>query len=1204
MARPRDSRSPSPAGSHTARRRKDDDRRDRDRDRDRERDRERDRDRDRDRDRNRNGDYRRRSRSPPNRRFDDRDRDRGRPNRDHDIYRRRERSPDRRDDDLYRGSRRDDRDRRRSRDRRPERPRSPDRSALRSRDGDRDHRLRGDDFRDRNRPPREGPSDPPPRRGDDARPRGPVKPEVKESKDNEPAKSTPTQPMSEADKKAERLRKLQAMKEKHALKEAKDATMTSGNTRKLLAEMDQKATGIPSPVLRDSPSAVSSPPDSTAPGTPGTPVAYSGKFDPKALARNAKTARAQSPAMLGDVKVVASGNQAGPKISTALDKGGLLPTNRTISTFGFQRAAEPQKSAAKRKIDMGDEETVKRKLVKLPNFALENADLTPYADDDDDAEEDMDLLAQNEEDAAQAQRILHERRDEQLQKENMAMDIDTEEAVNGEAKTDDVDMDKEGSEIDPLDAFMETLDQAAPAPGINPALNKKTNKKEVSQPEAYFSEDDYGYEAESADPASILAMAAKKKKKDIPKIDYSKLDLDPVRKNFWTEPQELRDLTEEEVTDLRAQLDGIKVSGKNVPKPVKKWSQCGLARPILETIEKLGFQNPTPIQMQALPVIMSGRDVIAVAKTGSGKTMAFALPMLRHVKDQKPVTGDDGAIAIVMTPTRELCTQITSDLQPFAKALKLRVVAAYGGAPIKDQIAELKRGAEIIVATPGRFIDLLAANSGRVTNLKRATYLVLDEADRMFDMGFEPQVMRIFNNVRPERQTVLFSATMPRIIDSLTKKVLVDPVEITVGGRSVVAKEIDQKVEVIPEEEKFNRLLAILGDLYANDDDVRTLIFVERQENADDLLRSLLRRGYGCMSLHGGKDQEDRNSTISDFKKGVCPIVIATSIAARGLDVKQLKMVINYDAPNHLEDYVHRAGRTGRAGETGTAITFITEEQENCAAAIARALEQSGQPVPERLDQMRKSWKEKVKAGKAKDASGFGGKGLEKLDKDREAARLRERKTHRVEGEEEDVKEDDPKEDDKAAKAKAAILGATSTIVSRDQAKAEAEVKAKTGVEPVKPGPKPTNAPSGASGGALDKAAEAINTINARLARAGQLRPGQPIDNKGPDAGAFHATLEINDFPQKARWAVTNRTNVAKILEATGVSITSKGIYYPPGKDPGPNGEPKLYILIEGDTEVVVSAALSEMKRLLTDATLAAADQESRAAPSGRYQIT
>ncbi len=279
-------------------------------------------------------------------------------------------------------------------------------------------------------------------------------------------------------------------------------------------------------------------------------------------------------------------------------------------------------------------------------------------------------------------------------------------------------------------------------------------------------------------------------------------------------------------------------------------------------------------------------------------------------------------------------------------------MCAYGGSPIKDQIADLKRGAEIIVCTPGRMIDLLAANSGRVTNLKRVTYVVLDEADRMFDMGFEPQVMKIVSNVRPDRQTVLFSATFPRQMEALARKILVRPVEIVVGARSVVAEEITQIVEVRSDETKFVRLLELLGELYDTDEDARTLIFVDRQEAADSLLRDLMRRGYPCMSIHGGKDQIDRDSTISDFKNGVVPVLVATSVAARGLDVKQLKLVVNYDCPNHMEDYVHRVGRTGRAGNTGTAVTFITEEQDRYSIDIAKALKLSKQKVPESLQNL------------------------------------------------------------------------------------------------------------------------------------------------------------------------------------------------------------------------------------------------------------
>ncbi|KAH0526435.1 hypothetical protein TsFJ059_009755 [Trichoderma semiorbis] len=1220
MARPRDSRSPSPAGSHfnSRRHRKDDDRRDA-------------------RDRRDDGrDTRRRSSSrSPDYRY--RDRDRGRDNRDRggrdrdrdrdrDNFRRRDRSLDRRDDDFYRGPR--DRRGARSRERLAPRARSPDRRRDRSRD---DFRRRDDS---RNRSRREGTADSHPRssRADSRSRKTPVADSGRNGAD-EAQKAKPNAAQSEVDKKAERLAKLEAWKKKKELEGQKQKEVNASQTRNLLAEMDKRAkegsTAVSSPVVS---SAASPAPVDSGSVSPAKP--YTGKFDPKTIAKKSAVQRSHdtTKGALGSIDVQP------PTIAMPVKKtiaASALPTNRAkASSFGFGKShAEGDKLTNKRKLDMDEEVVTKRQLTKLPSLPIE-ADDTPYADQDEDDESDGDNFAENEEEAAAAARAAHERR---LQAENQAetqvengaetqvenqaenqadeeMKDDEPQAAqepngdhvthvtNGEETADkappaeQMDVDEEEDEVDPLDAFMDDLQQTETVK--NPL--KKAAVKKQQEPEAYFSDDDYAFdnEGDQEADAALLAIANKRKKKDIPSVDYSKIDLQPIRKNFWVEPAELSSLSEADVTDLRLELDGIKVNGKDVPKPVQKWAQCGLTRQTLDVIGSLGFEKPTPIQMQALPALMSGRDVVGVAKTGSGKTMAFLLPMFRHIKDQEPLKDTDGPVGLIMTPTRELATQIHRDCKPFLKMMNLRAVCAYGGAPIRDQIAELKRGAEIIVCTPGRMIDLLAANQGRVTNLRRVTYVVLDEADRMFDMGFEPQVMKIFANMRPDRQTILFSATMPRLIDSLTKKVLKSPIEITVGGRSVVAKEIEQIVEIREEGSKFLRVLELLGELYDKDEDARSLIFVERQEKADDLLKELMQKGYPCMSIHGGKDQVDRDSTISDFKKGVVPILIATSVAARGLDVKQLKLVINYDAPNHLEDYVHRAGRTGRAGNTGTAVTFVTPEQENCAPGIAKALEQSDQPVPERLNEMRKSHREKVKSGKAKDSSGFGGKGLDRLDAEREAARLRERKTHRAEGEEEEVKEEGKKEeeDKKIEKTLSAIKAATSTVQARETARAEGGESGKGGQPVVATGDKGKDP--------LDKVSSAVSAINSRLGKAGQLRSGQPIDNKGPDAGAFHATLEINDFPQKARWAVTNRTNVAKILEATGTSITTKGSFYPPGKEVPAGAEPKLYILIEGDTELVVSAALNEMTRLLREGTIAAADADSRAPASGRYTVT
>ena len=810
-----------------------------------------------------------------------------------------------------------------------------------------------------------------------------------------------------------------------------------------------------------------------------------------------------------------------------------------VSGFGLANKAsnEIDKPTTKRALDFGEDEGARKKLEKLPTPPLEDPGTTNDVavangvqeddEDDDQAMED----AGNEEEAAAAARAAAGKREERLQTQSLAYqageDMVVETSVDSQTNGDTPMVEAPGisgaeptadtaepeEEADPLDAFMTNLSDPYSAPTTVGGF--KTQRSKVQEPQALFGDDDDDLKAIATDPNDFLAMASKRKKKDLPIVIHAKMAYQPFRKSFYHEPPELCEMTEEEVADLRLELDGIKIRGVDAPKPVQKWSQCGLGVQSLEVIQKLGYEKPSSIQSQAIPAIMSGRDVIGVAKTGSGKTIAFLLPIFRHIKDQRPLENLDGPIGLVMTPTRELATQIHKECKPFLKALNLRAVCAYGGAPIKDQIADLKRGAEIIVCTPGRMIDLLAANSGRVTNLRRVTYIVLDEADRMFDMGFEPQVMKILANIRPDRQTVLFSATFPRQMEALARKTLIKPVEIVVGGRSVVAPEITQIVEVRSEETKFIRLLELLGNLYSEDknEDDRALIFVDRQESADGLLKDLMRKGYPCMSIHGGKDQIDRDSTIDDFKNGIVPILIATSVAARGLDVKQLKLVVNYDAPNHLEDYVHRAGRTGRAGNTGTAVTFVTEEQDRFAVDIAKALKQSGQDVPEDLQKLVEAFNEKVQSGKEKKASGagFGGKGLERLDQERDAARNRERKTYKTGEEGEDDDKDDnkkDKDDDLVAKAASTVQSAAAPVLLLGVPKG-IDLDGKITVHRTEP------SAAGASKNPLDKVSQAVANIHTRLNHTGVLRQGVPIDNKGPDAGAFHATLEINDFPRE-----------------------------------------------------------------------------------------
>ncbi|KAF8623420.1 hypothetical protein AX15_006363 [Amanita polypyramis BW_CC] len=807
-------------------------------------------------------------------------------------------------------------------------------------------------------------------------------------------------------------------------------------------------------------------------------------------------------------------------------------------------------------------------------------------------------------------------------------------AIKAKAK-DSMDVD-EGEEPDPLDAFMtgvkeevrkvnlEDMKKMMGAPGSRPKSRLDERMAEDGFEDATENLVLDEIDATDLNPEDILALAAKKaKKKDLATVDHAKMKYEPFRKEFYIPPPDIAAMTDEEADLLRLELDGIKIRGVDCPRPVTKWSHFGLPASCLEVIKGLNYLAPTAIQAQAIPAIMSGRDVIGVAKTGSGKTIAFLLPLFRHIKDQRPLEQMEGPVAVVMTPTRELAVQIHRECRPFLKVLNLRAVCAYGGSPIKDQIAELKKGAEIIVCTPGRMIDLLTANSGRVTNLKRVTYVVLDEADRMFDMGFEPQVMKIVNNIRPDRQTVLFSATFPKQMDSLARKILLKPLEITVGGRSVVAPEIEQIVEVRAEETKFNRLLEILGQMYNEDPECRTLIFVDRQEAADNLLRELMRKGYLCMSLHGGKDQIDRDSTIADFKAGVVPVVIATSVAARGLDVKQLRLVINYDAPNHMEDYVHRAGRTGRAGNKGTCVTFITHEQERYSVDLYRALKASDAMVPKELEDLANGFLEKVKAGKAQAAgSGFGGKGLDRLDKERDARERAERKAY---GEEDEKGGEEPAPGKAAAgddmtfgnfkveikrgpapDTSKGLLGVSGAIAAaRRLAAAKEEERLQSQMRAAEE----AAARAGKDTPAHKQAMSVVAKLNAQL-RASKLLLQSQLQADGlghkatPDSTDFHAIIPINDYPQKARWRVTNKETMTQLIDMTGASVTNKGIYYDSGKEPPPEGPPKLHLLIESNEEWRVEQAVREIKRLLIEASAAALQAEMRNPTAiGRYSV-
>lgn len=723
-------------------------------------------------------------------------------------------------------------------------------------------------------------------------------------------------------------------------------------------------------------------------------------------------------------------------------------------------------------------------------------------------------------------------------KEAAAVDKSPPSESNSESKTK-----MEEDEVDPLDAFMAGIEEQVQKEMLSSLQKKPETTRYYSDDENYemFSDEDEEEQEEAGSKNARL-------RKMMEQVDHTQISYPPFNKNFYIAVPEIANMTQQEIEEHRDQLDYIRVRGKNCPAPIKRFTQCGLIEPVLQVCEKNNFHTPTPIQAQAIPAIMSGHDMIGCAKTGSGKTLAFLLPLLRQVLDQPTARPGEGPAALIMAPTRELAMQIYSDCRKFTKKVNLRCVCVYGGTGVAGQISELKRGADVIVCTPGRMIDVLCTNSGRVTNLKRVTYLVLDEADRMFDMGFEPQIMRIISNTRPDRQTVMFSATFPRSVEALARKILQHrPLEIVVGGRSVVAKEVKQIVEVLPEDHKFLRLVDLLKEW---EDKGLILIFVDRQESCDHLYTEITRKGFPCLSLHGGKDQQDRDFTIDDFKRHEQTIMIATSVAARGLDVKDLNLVINYDVPNHMEDYVHRCGRTGRAGSTGTAITFITPDEERYAPDIVKALQLSKAEIPEEMITMASKFVDLRKTGEAVGipGSGYGGKGF-KFNEEEERKKEEQKKMQRMAyGVEEEEEEEEIFEEDEVLVPEGVTLLPTPATRASTTAGAKGRV-----------------------GGGQQRAMQLAQNMT---------RPQPGVVVTGDHA---EEEFEINDYPQSARKKITQKDTLSNINEWTGAAITARGSFIPPGRNPPP-GERKLYLYIEGPDAMTVKKAKSEILRVLSEA--------------------
>ncbi|KAI8299955.1 ATP-dependent RNA helicase ded1 [Colletotrichum sp. SAR11_59] len=403
----------------------------------------------------------------------------------------------------------------------------------------------------------------------------------------------------------------------------------------------------------------------------------------------------------------------------------------------------------------------------------------------------------------------------------------------------------------------------------------------------------------------------------------------------------------------------VEASGHDVPEPVLTFSNPPLDNHLIGNIEMARYKMPTPVQKYSIPIVMGGRDLMACAQTGSGKTGGFLFPILSqafiHGPSAIPANAAGGfgrqrkayPTSLILAPTRELVSQIYDESRKFAYRSWVRPCVVYGGADIGSQLRQIERGCDLLVATPGRLVDLI--ERGRIS-LQNIKYLVLDEADRMLDMGFEPQIRRIVEgedmpNVQ-NRQTLMFSATFPRDIQMLARDFLKDYVFLSVGRVGSTSENITQKVEYVEDVDKRSVLLDILHTHGAG----LTLIFVETKRMADSLSDFLINQNFPATSIHGDRTQRERERALEFFRNGRCPILVATAVAARGLDIPNVTHVVNYDLPTDIDDYVHRIGRTGRAGNTGHSTAFFNRGNRGVVRDLIELLKEANQEVPSFLE--------------------------------------------------------------------------------------------------------------------------------------------------------------------------------------------------------------------------------------------------------------
>ena len=452
--------------------------------------------------------------------------------------------------------------------------------------------------------------------------------------------------------------------------------------------------------------------------------------------------------------------------------------------------------------------------------------------------------------------------------------------------------------------------------------------------------------------------------------DVEARELKRTFKEHWSD-KKLEDMTERDWRIFREDFN-ISYKGGKLPLPMRAWKECtSLPQEILRAIAQVGYEKPSPIQMASIPIGLLKRDVIGIAETGSGKTCAFVVPMLAHIMQLPKMTDEiaaHGPYALIMAPTRELAQQIEEETLKFAQYLDYRVGLVVGGQSIEDQGFKLRKGVEILVGTPGRIIDVIER---RYTVLSQCNYIVLDEADRMIDMGFEPQVVAVMEamgsgNLKPEdeaeeldgqaleqggptsskyRTTYMFSATMPPSVERLARSYLRNPAVVTIGSAGKTSDLIKQEIIWVSRNERDSKFELVLS----RHPNTQAIVFVNAKRSVDAVANLSYRLGYSCASIHGGKSQDQREESLRGFKAGDYDILVATDVAGRGIDVKGIDLVVNYELPHTIENYTHRIGRTGRAGRKGTAVSFLTSDDRDIMYELKELLIESKNHVPDAL---------------------------------------------------------------------------------------------------------------------------------------------------------------------------------------------------------------------------------------------------------------